>query len=285
MAESTKIVLNCVGPYRFHGEQVIKACIEGRAHHIDISGEPQFLEKMQLHYNNQAKEKGIYIIGSCGWDSIPAEMGVVFARDNFDGDLNAVESYIELNSTEKIVLHFATYQSAIHGFANSHELGNLRKSLFTSNLPKPSHKLKSRGNYFWSGMFDAYFMPFPGSDKSVVNRSQRLFYENENLRPIQFSPYNKLSSTKFGLVQALIFGFVFSILAKFSFGRSLLERFPKFFTGGTFSHEGPTEKQMKATTFKMTFKGSGYKEKLSADQDHVDVPDKLITTTVSGPGK
>lgn len=283
MAESAKIVLNCVGPYRFFGEPVVKACVEGRAHHIDISGEPQFLEKMQLHYDAKAKENNVYIIGSCGWDSIPAEMGVIYTRDNFDGDLNAVESFIELNSTEKIVLHFATYQSAIHGFANANELATLRKSLFTTKLPRPSHKLKNRGSYFWSDVLNSYFMPFPGSDRSVVSRSQRLFYEEDSLRPIQFAPYNSLGSTTFGLVKALVFGFVFSFLAKFALGRSLLEKFPKFFTAGTFSHEGPNEKQMKAATFKMTFKGNGYKEKQSVNVDHVDIPDKMITTTVYGP--
>lgn len=45
----------------------------------------QFLEGMQLNYNSQAAEKGVYIIGSCGFDSIPADMGVIYTRDQFKG--------------------------------------------------------------------------------------------------------------------------------------------------------------------------------------------------------
>lgn len=43
------------------------------------------MEGMQLKYNDLAKEKGVYIISSCGFDSIPAEMGVLFLENNFDG--------------------------------------------------------------------------------------------------------------------------------------------------------------------------------------------------------
>merc|ERR1712127_686428 len=41
MAAQAKVVLNCVGPYRFYGEPVVEACVEGGAPHVDISGEPQ----------------------------------------------------------------------------------------------------------------------------------------------------------------------------------------------------------------------------------------------------
>ncbi len=58
MASRARVVLNCVGPYRFYGEQVVKACLASGAHHLDISGEPQFLETMQLKYDEEAKNKG-----------------------------------------------------------------------------------------------------------------------------------------------------------------------------------------------------------------------------------
>ena len=51
MAQQARVVLNCVGPYRFYGEAVVEACVEAGAHHLDISGEPQYLEKMQLKYH------------------------------------------------------------------------------------------------------------------------------------------------------------------------------------------------------------------------------------------
>ena len=55
MARQARLVLNCVGPYRFYGESVVEACVEAGAHHLDISGEPQYLEKTQLKYHQVGK--------------------------------------------------------------------------------------------------------------------------------------------------------------------------------------------------------------------------------------
>lgn len=41
MAKKGKVIVNCCGPYRFYGEAVVKACIANKAHHVDVSGEPQ----------------------------------------------------------------------------------------------------------------------------------------------------------------------------------------------------------------------------------------------------
>lgn len=40
---------------------------------------------MQLNYHDQAAKNGVYIVGSCGFDSIPADMGVIYTRDQFKG--------------------------------------------------------------------------------------------------------------------------------------------------------------------------------------------------------
>lgn len=55
----------------------------------------QFLESMQLNYNSQAAENGVYVIGSCGFDSIPADMGVLYTRDQFKGMNTRVHSGID----------------------------------------------------------------------------------------------------------------------------------------------------------------------------------------------
>lgn len=58
----------------------------------------QFLESMQLNYNSQAAEKGVYVIGSCGFDSIPADMGVLYTRDQFKGMNTRVHSGIGIET-------------------------------------------------------------------------------------------------------------------------------------------------------------------------------------------
>lgn len=52
---------------------------------MDISGEPQYLETMQLKYAKEAEEKGVHIVGACGFDSVPADLGTLFLQDSFEG--------------------------------------------------------------------------------------------------------------------------------------------------------------------------------------------------------
>ena len=47
------------------------ACVEEGTDHVDVSGEPQYIDRMQLKYNEKAREKGVYVISACGFDSIP----------------------------------------------------------------------------------------------------------------------------------------------------------------------------------------------------------------------
>ena len=131
MANQAKVVLNCVGPYRFFGEQVVAACVQAGANHVDISGEPQYLEKMQLKYNEEAKAKGIYIVGACGFDSVPADVGQTVVHREMGGDVNSIETFLTVTSPDLPgpTINFATFQSAIHGFAHAGELKDLRRKV------------------------------------------------------------------------------------------------------------------------------------------------------------
>ncbi|ESO84484.1 hypothetical protein LOTGIDRAFT_222130 [Lottia gigantea] len=282
MCQQAKTVINCVGPYRFYGEQVVKASIEAKCNHIDISGEPQFLEKVQLLYHGKAQEEGIYIIGSCGFDSIPADMGVIYTRNNFPGDLNSIESYLDIKTGPAGAgINFATFESAVNGFAYAGELMSLRKSLFPSPLPKSQHKLAKRSAVFKSEEIDKWCVPFPGSDRSVVNRTQRFNYDQNKTRPIQFVPYFACPST-FSMILTVIFGIFFGLFAKIM--PSILLKFPSLFTGGLVTKGGPSKKQIEETSFSMTFYGQGYDSKIAdVEVQHENAPSKKIVTKVVGP--
>lgn len=45
----------------------------------------QFLECMQLQYHTKALDRGVYVIGSCGFDSIPADLGILYTQRQFKG--------------------------------------------------------------------------------------------------------------------------------------------------------------------------------------------------------
>lgn len=70
--------------------------IEAGTNYVDVTGEAQFMERMQLEYDAMAREKGVYVISACGFDSIPAEMGIQYLEQQFDGELNSVECYLKI---------------------------------------------------------------------------------------------------------------------------------------------------------------------------------------------
>lgn len=81
-----------------------------------------------------------------------------------------------------------------------------------------------------------------------------------------------------------ILGLVFGALTKCAFGRKLLLNYPKIFSLGFVSHEGPTEEKMKNTKFSITFYGDGWpkEEALSEPTDsHTALPSKQLVTRVS----
>lgn len=280
MCKQAVIVLNCVGPYRFYGEPVVKACVENGAHHIDVCGEPQFLESMQLNYDSQAAEKGVYLIGSCGFDSIPADMGVLFTRDQFKGTLTSIESFLTVSTgPEGGCIHDGTWQSAVYGFADSQKLQSLRRKFNHKPLPVVGSKLKRRGALFYSNEIQQYTVPFMGSDPSVVKRTQRFLVENYQATPVQYGAYAGVGGIG-NVIKLLFAGIMFWFFAKFSFGRNLLIKHPEFFSFGTFSKAGPTRKQMEASSFQVSFYGEGYSEGQDPSQGK---PNGKIRTVVQGP--
>ncbi|XP_073401228.1 saccharopine dehydrogenase-like oxidoreductase isoform X2 [Dendrobates tinctorius] len=261
MCKKTSVVLDCVGPYRFYGEAVVKACIENGAHFLDISGEPRFLESMQMKYNSQAADSGVYVVGSCGFDSIPADLGVLFTRNSMQGTLTAVEGFLSLKSgPEGTCLNEGTWQSAIHEAKDQGNLKNFRKQLALEPLPVIGKKLKRRGEIFYSNEVQKYSVPFPGSDAAVVERTQRYLYENLQETPVQYAEYAAVGGIA-SVIKLMFAGFFFLLFTKCSCGRKLLIKIAE-------------------SSFSITFFGEGYSRGIDPQQAK---PNVKICTQVSGP--
>ncbi|KAJ8973251.1 hypothetical protein NQ317_019526 [Molorchus minor] len=288
MAQRAKVVLNCCGPYRFMGDAVVKACITAGTHHVDVSGEPQYMERVQLEQNEAAKDKGVYVVSACGLDSIPVDLGVVYLQQEFEGTLNSLVSYLELweegQQTPGPSLNYGTWESAVYGLAHANELKDLRKKLFPTRLPSFKPKLQPKGIIHSPNIVDGWALPFMGADRSVVRRSQTHFYEVDNKRPVQVDVYFVIKSLC-QVVLLAIFGMLFSVLARFSFGRKLLLDYPKLFSAGLCGSKDdqPSEEKIEKSWFQITFYGEGWKEKLENKDDQYSIPcDKSIVGRVKG---
>ncbi|MFK7874288.1 MAG: trans-acting enoyl reductase family protein [Paracoccaceae bacterium] len=80
MVARTKVVITTVGPYQLYGEPLVAACATSGTDYVDLSGEPNFMWQMIETYDDVAKASGARIVHSCGFDSIPFEMGVFFLQ-------------------------------------------------------------------------------------------------------------------------------------------------------------------------------------------------------------
>lgn len=78
VAESTRVVITTVGPYLLYGEALVAACAEAGTDYVDLTGEPEFVDRMYLEHHDRAAETGARLVHACGFDSIPHDLGAYF---------------------------------------------------------------------------------------------------------------------------------------------------------------------------------------------------------------
>ncbi len=76
----TKVVITTVGPYQQYGEPLVRACAKAGTDYVDLCGEPGWMAKMIPELQAPAQASGARIVFSCGFDSIPFDLGVVHAQ-------------------------------------------------------------------------------------------------------------------------------------------------------------------------------------------------------------
>jgi len=82
MVEQTKSVITTVGPYQLYGSELMAACVAGSTDYFDLCGEPVWMRQMIDKHEAAAKASGARIVFSCGFDSIPFELGVFCAQEH-----------------------------------------------------------------------------------------------------------------------------------------------------------------------------------------------------------
>jgi short subunit dehydrogenase-like uncharacterized protein len=89
LVKQTHAVLTTVGPYQLYGEPLIRACAAAGTDYVDLCGEPGWMAQMIPQLQDTARASGARIVFSCGFDSIPFDLGVVHAQHEAQQRLGA----------------------------------------------------------------------------------------------------------------------------------------------------------------------------------------------------
>jgi len=81
MVARTKAIITTVGPYQLYGSPLVEACAAAGVDYVDLTGESHWIAKMIPAHEAAAKKSGARIVFSCGFDSIPFDLGVFFAEE------------------------------------------------------------------------------------------------------------------------------------------------------------------------------------------------------------
>lgn len=81
MVDRTRAVITTVGPYQLYGEPLLAACVAAGTDYLDLCGEPAWMRRMIDAYDAEARKTGARILFSCGFDSIPFELGVFYLQE------------------------------------------------------------------------------------------------------------------------------------------------------------------------------------------------------------
>ena len=169
VAESTRVVITTVGPYLRYGELLVAACAAAGTDYVDLTGEPEFVDRMYLEHHDQAVASGARIVHACGFDSIPHDLGAWFTVK-------------QLGSTDPIKLRGVvragaqpsggTFHSAMDAFGRAKEI----RDAMVARRKKEGQPLGRRsravsGKPHRDSGLGLWLLPLPTIDPFVVARS------------------------------------------------------------------------------------------------------------------
>ncbi|MFI7008556.1 saccharopine dehydrogenase family protein [Streptomyces sp. NPDC050145] len=171
LASRTRVVASTVGPYLEYGEGLVAACAEAGTDYVDLTGEPEFVDLMYVRHDARARETGARLVHSCGFDSVPHDLGAYFTVQQLpEGVPLRVDGFVRSNAQ----FSGGTFASALNQFARA-------RQMLAAHQDRRRHqpRLVGRTAYAPTGTprfapeVGAWAVPLPTIDPQVVQRSAR----------------------------------------------------------------------------------------------------------------
>jgi short subunit dehydrogenase-like uncharacterized protein len=169
VARRARVVITTVGPYLAHGEPLVAACAEAGTDYVDLTGEPEFVDRMYVAHHATAQRTGARIVHACGFDSIPHDLGAYFTVQQLDGS-----GPIDVRGVVRAGGMFSggTFHSAITAFSRmrqAKEAASRRRRL--ESRPEGRSSRGRAGKPHRDAELGYWLLPLPTLDPFVVARS------------------------------------------------------------------------------------------------------------------
>ena len=182
MCQQGQVIISTVGPYLQYGEPLVKACAENGTDYVDLTGESIFIKDMLDKYQATAQQSGARIVNSCGFDSIPSDLGVYFTQQAAKERFNAACPEIHMRvKAAKGGLSGGTIASMATIFAEVGQDKSRRKQLANPYLLNddnqvPSVRQVSHAKPTFDAEHDRWLAPFimDSINTRIVHRSNQL---------------------------------------------------------------------------------------------------------------
>ena len=250
VAKATKVVITTVGPYIRYGEPLVAACADHGTDYVDLTGEPEFVDRMWLTYHEKAKETGARIVNACGFDSIPHDLGAYFTVQQLPDDVPlTVEGFVKAGGE----ISGGTWHSAITAFSRLREYSKVAKERRSREGWPIDRKIGStKQSIRFEKSLNAWVVPFPSIDPQMVRRSATA---DDRYGPA-FRYGHYIQVKKLATVAGLVGGAGVAMLgAQFKPTR---DRLLKFRDPG----QGPSAEKRAKAWFRVRFIGRGGKQRV-----------------------
>ncbi len=169
LAEATGSVVTTVGPYLLHGEPLVRACAEAGTDYLDLTGEPEFVDRMYVEHHATAEKSGARLVHACGFDSIPHDLGAFHAVQQLPDD-----APISLRGVARAKGTFSggTFASALTAMSRGKQMKQAsRERRSMEARPEGRRSRPSGATPHRDGDLGLWLLPMPTIDPLVVARS------------------------------------------------------------------------------------------------------------------
>ncbi|HEY1457927.1 MAG TPA: saccharopine dehydrogenase NADP-binding domain-containing protein [Solirubrobacteraceae bacterium] len=245
LAASTRVLISTVGPYIRYGEPVVAACARAGTDYLDLTGEPEFVDLMYVRYDEAARLSGARIVHCCGFDSIPADLGVLFTVGHLpQGAALKLQGYVRSSAS----FSAGTFHSAVEAFARPTQTARAARQRRQLEPGPVGRQVRSRISApRREPTLDGWAIALPTIDPQVVLRSARAL---ERYGPDFTYEHNLLAPH---LAQAA--GLAGGVLGLFTLAQLPPSR--RWLLGRMNSGEGPSPQRRQRAWFEVSIVGEG----------------------------